>query len=83
MENRANVDYRLSNDDVAMLFALAERQAAGAVADAEPKRQASIRKLLSCQYIEPAGDDPEAPDYRLTRAGEDFLTARGAGLNEA
>lgn len=71
----------LSNDDIAALAKIAECQPAGH-ADCGVKNDDSIQNLLSANFIE-VSDEPDEPAYRLTRQGQDFLTGRGAGLNEA
>jgi hypothetical protein len=74
-----DVTANLSNDDIATLTEIAQNEAAPS-APAKAYRPASIAELLAAGFIESSGG---AGRYKTTRQGQDFMSSRGASLNEA
>ncbi|MGE0213949.1 MAG: hypothetical protein AB7S41_19850 [Parvibaculaceae bacterium] len=70
----------LSNDDISTLSKITENDSALGLPPSRPYRQPSVEVLLEQGLIERTDDRRQ---YRATKAGLDFLSMRGAGLNEA
>lgn len=68
----------LTSDQIALLCEVGEFDLTNCTAD----ERGDLDWLLAAGYIEPVKGHP-ASAYQLTVKGSDFLSARGAGLNEA
>lgn len=71
----------LSEYDVALLCDIGERPAADFAADFDIERLCRLKRLSEAGLIRRT--DEEARIYALTGKGQQLLSERGAGLNEA
>jgi hypothetical protein len=69
----------LSDDDIAFLCEIGEFD----VEAASEAKRGRLERMLAQGLIEPDESALSAGRYQLTEKAEDFLTARGVGLNEA
>jgi len=70
------VSAKMSNDKIALLCAVGEGSAIKAMPIAD------VDQLIADGFVE-AADKSSPEKYKLTPKGQQFLSERGAGLNEA
>jgi hypothetical protein len=70
----------LSNSQISLLCDMADK--AWTSLDLHDAMKADTETLIRLGYAELGHDQPASP-YRLTAKGIEFLSKRGAGLNEA